>query len=81
MLSYGGVIVRDAVAAAADWFISDWADLEAALKRYKVRNQPGILSMLVVQDSCTSQLPFLLFTSNRATIEPVYCLMPMHVGH
>ena len=33
---YGGVVEREAVVAGADWFVNDWADLEKALKRYKV---------------------------------------------
>ena len=35
---YGGVVEREAVVAGADWFVNDWADLEKALKRYKVRS-------------------------------------------
>lgn len=34
---YGGVVEREAVVAGADWFVNDWADLEKALKRYKVK--------------------------------------------
>ena len=36
-IGYGGVIARPAVEAEADWFVTDHAELEAAMKRYKVR--------------------------------------------
>eukprot|EP00955_Chlamydomonas_euryale_P106916 365734-Chlamydomonas_euryale.AAC.24 len=35
-IGYGGVVVRETVKAEADWFVTDYAVLEAALKRFKV---------------------------------------------
>lgn len=35
-IGYGGIVERPAVEAAADWFVTDYSDLEAALKRYQV---------------------------------------------
>lgn len=35
-IGYGGVIVREAVASAADWFVNSYDTLLSALKRYKV---------------------------------------------
>ena len=40
-IGYGGVIARPAVEAEADWFVTDHAELEAAMKRYKVRGGSG----------------------------------------
>ena len=37
-IGYGGVIARPMVEAEADWFVTDYAELEASMKRYKVRN-------------------------------------------
>lgn len=33
---YGGVVVRDAVRAGADWFVNDFEDLSQALERHQV---------------------------------------------
>ena len=33
--------MRPAVEAEADWFVTDYAELEAAMKRYKVRGGRG----------------------------------------
>ena len=40
-IGYGGVIARPAVEAEADWFVTDFAELEAAMKRYKARGGRG----------------------------------------
>ena len=40
-IGYGGVIARPAVEAEADWFVTDYAELEAAMKRYKVKGERG----------------------------------------
>ena len=51
---YGGVVEREAVVAGADWFVNDWADLEKALKRYKVWSVfTRLLSHITWWQSCT----------------------------
>ncbi|KAG1665202.1 hypothetical protein FOA52_002603 [Chlamydomonas sp. UWO 241] len=35
-IGYGGVVVREKVKREADWFVTDWAVLQASLKKYKV---------------------------------------------
>jgi hypothetical protein len=35
-IGFGGVVARPPVAAAADWFVTGYAELSAALRRYRV---------------------------------------------
>ena len=43
-IGYGGVVARPAVEAEADWFVNDYAELEAAMKCYKVRERAKLIS-------------------------------------
>ncbi len=36
-IGFGGVVERPVVAAGADWYVYDYADLVASLRRYTVR--------------------------------------------
>ena len=51
-IGYGGVVARPAVEAEADWFVNDYAELEAAMKCYKVRGRAGSKA-----DQCTLSPP------------------------
>lgn len=38
-IGYGGVVSRPTVEAEADWFVTDYADLEVAMKSFKVKKE------------------------------------------